>query len=168
MKTWTTEIRRTVPRLVKAFTARLRESDRREALGMTGAFGESLSRMMITDIGEAQAAGGKTWFMWLGNKPVAICGILPDSLTATSATIWMLATKEVEQHPLAFARWTRKYFLEAKTHFPHITTFHNYAPIQDTQLTSWLQWLGATMRTSDTFVSPFTGETFTNFKISGG
>ena len=168
MKVWVTEIHKAVPRFFKAFAERLRESDSREALGMTGASGPALARLITSDVADSIEAGGRVWTLWLGSLPVALCGIKPDSLTASSATIWMLATRETEQQPLAFARWTRKYFAEAKAFFPHVTTYHNYAPQDHTKLIIWLRWLGARMVDGDGFVSPFTGDTFIKFEISGG
>jgi hypothetical protein len=168
VKVWVAEMRRPVPRLVRGFAARMRESDRREVAGVSGAAGAGLARHVAEAAAETLAAGGRVWTVWAGAAPAALFGVRPDSVTAATAGIWMLAAGEADRFPLAFARWSRRLLAAARAAFPQVEAFYNFVPERPGRGLEWLRWLGAWLSSGDRFRSPWTGEVYVRFVIEAG
>ena len=157
--------RRAAVRFARAFAAHLRESDLREILGASGASGAGVAAHLAECAADTLAAGGRVWAVTDRRRPLAIFGARPDSATADSACIWMLATREADARPLEFARLSRRCLGTVFRAFPEADTFHNWVPEGAERTVAWLRWLDAWLSVRDRFVSPWTGELFTHFAI---
>lgn len=165
MGVWVTEVRRAAPRFLRLFAGRLRDSDAREVLGATGTPRGAIAGHLAREISEAVSGGGRVWAVMDGARPLALFGARPDSLTADTAAIWMLATREADARPLEFARLSRRCLGTVFRAFPEADTFHNWVPEGAERTVAWLRWLDAWLSVRDRFVSPWTGELFTHFAI---
>lgn len=160
-----TEVRRAAPRFIRAFAARLRETDAREVLGATGVARDGIAEHIAREISDDLAAGGRVWAVIGGRGPLALFGARPDSLTADTAAIWMLATREADARPLEFARLSRRCLDMVFKAFPDISDFYNFVPERAERTVAWLRWLDAWLSVPDRFISPWTGELFARFTI---
>lgn len=160
-----TEITRPAPRLMRRIAERLRESDAREVLGATGTPRSGMAAHLERSVADDLSAGGRVWAVTDGPRPLAIFGARPDSATADSAAVWMLASEEADRRPLAFARWSRRCMGMVFGAFPGVSAFYNFVPARAGRPAAWLRWLGAWFSVPDKFVSPWTGETFVRFVI---
>lgn len=160
-----TEVLRPAPRFLRAFAARLRDSDAREILGATGTPRAAVAVHLAREISGAVSGGGRVWAVTDGTRPLALFGARPDSLTADAATVWMLATVDADAMPLRFGRWSRRCLDMVFRAFPDVSAFHNYVPERSERTVAWLRWLGAWLSVQDRFVSPWTAELFTRFVI---
>ena len=160
-----TEVLRPAPRFLRAFAARLRDSDAREILGATGTPRAAVARHLAREISVAVSGGGRVWAVTDGTRPLALFGARPDSLTADAATVWMLATRAADGRPLEFARMSRRCLRTVFEAFPQVSAFYNWVPERSERTVAWLRWLGAWLSVRDRFVSPWTGELFTRFVI---
>lgn len=165
MGVWVTEVRRAAPRFLRLFAGRLRDSDAREVLGATGTPRGAIAGHLAREISEAVSGGGRVWAVMDGARPLALFGARPDSLTADTAAIWMLATREADARPLEFARLSRRCLGMVFKAFPDISDFYNFVPERAERTVAWLRWLDAWLSVRDRFVSPWTGELFARFTI---
>lgn len=165
MGVWVTEVRRAAPRFIRAFAARLRETDAREVLGATGVARDGIAEHIAREISDDLAAGGRVWAVIGGRGPLALFGARPDSLTADTAAIWMLATREADARPLEFARLSRRCLDMVFKAFPDVSDFYNFVPERAERTVAWLRWLDAWLSVPDRFISPWTGELFARFTI---
>jgi len=160
-----TEVRRAAPRFLRLFAGRLRDSDAREVLGATGVARDGIAEHIAREISDDLAAGGRVWAVIGGRGPLALFGARPDSLTADTAAIWMLATREADARPLEFARLSRRCLDMVFKAFPDISDFYNFVPERAERTVAWLRWLDAWLSVPDRFISPWTGELFARFTI---
>ncbi len=165
MRVWVIPVRKPAPRFIRAFAARLRETDAREVLGATGVAREGIAEHIAREISEAVSGGGRVWAVMDGARPLALFGARPDSLTGTSAVIWMLATRAADGRPLVFARVSRRCLDMVFKAFPDISDFYNFVPERAERTVAWLRWLDAWLSVPDRFISPWTGELFARFTI---
>lgn len=159
------EVGRPGPRFLKGFAARMRRSDALEVLGAAGVPRAGLAAHLAREIEAAARRGGCTWAVMDGPCPLALFGAVPDSATARSARIWMLATDDAPRRPLAFARWSRRCLRLVMEAFPETESFYNCAPAADGRQRVWLEWLGAWFSPGGSFLSPWTGDLFSMFVI---
>lgn len=159
------EVRRPDPRFLAGFAARMRRPDALEVLGAAGVPRGGLAAHLGREIEAAARRGGATWAAMDGPRPLALFGAVPDSATARSARIWMLAADGARRRPLAFARWSRRCLRVILEVFPEIQSFYNHAPAAGGRQRAWLEWLGAWFSAQGSFVSPWTGGLFSLFVI---
>lgn len=85
------------------------------------------------------------------NEVMAIGGI---NFGYTKPVVWMLCTHRVEQNPVEFLRWTKRYL---KNLMPRISNLWNVAWLGNPLHIKWLTWMGArwyediTVRNGETF-----------------
>ncbi len=165
MRVWVIPVRKPAPRFIRAVAARLRETDAREVLGATGVARDGIAEHLAREISEAVSGGGRVWAVMDGARPLALFGARPDSLTADTAAIWMLATREADARPLEFARMSRRCLRTVFEAFPQVSAFYNWVPERSERTVAWLRWLDAWLSVESRFISPWTGELFTRFVI---
>ena len=112
-----------------------------EVLGAAGVPRAGLAAHLGREIEAAARRGGCTWAVMDGRRPLALFGAVPDSATARSARIWMLAANEAQRRPLAFARWSRRCLRLVMEALPETESFYNCAPAADGRQRAWLEWL---------------------------
>lgn len=165
MRVWVIPVRKPAPRFIRAVAARLRETDAREVLGATGVARDGIAEHLAREISEAVSGGGRVWAVMDGARPLALFGARPDSLTADTAAIWMLATRDADGRPLEFARMSRRCLRTVFEAFPQVSAFYNWVPERSERTVAWLRWLDAWLSVESRFISPWTGELFTRFVI---
>lgn len=75
-------------------------------------------------------------------KPIVMFGIVPQSLLSNSATIWLLASPEIERIQVAFLKHSR-YFIDLMLqHYPYLD---NYVDAENKKSIEWLKFCGATL-----------------------
>lgn len=164
MGVWVTEIRRPAPRSLRAFAARLRDSDAGEVLGTSGVPRAGVAAHLTDLMRDDLAAGGRAWAVLDGPVTLALFGARPDSLTSDSASVWMLASRAAEGRPVAFGRWSKAGLGILRAAFPQVSAFYNFAP-ESGRTAEWLRWLGAWFSASVRFRSPWTGGVYARFVI---
>lgn len=75
------------------------------------------------------------------NTPLCIFGTSGKAILGDSATIWMLATPEIDKHPLWCGRMSRK-VLSLLHDLSGAHRLENRIPVQYHTAIRWLQWLG--------------------------
>ncbi len=73
-------------------------------------------------------------------KPIAMFGVVPHSVMPNVATIWLLASPELEKVQRAFLKHSR-YFID--TMLGYYPLLINYIDVQNTVSLKWIKWLGA-------------------------
>lgn len=74
------------------------------------------------------------------NEPIAMFGIVPDSILSYNATIWLLGTPKIISVQLAFAKYS-KYFIHMM--FDYYPVLSNYVDVMNRKTIRWLKWCGA-------------------------
>ena len=78
-----------------------------------------------------------------GIKPFCICGIAPMELLTSRYMFWIVPTMEIDRHPFAFARASRRWL-------PYLIkdcdTVTNIVDSEDKSALKWATWLGCEMR----------------------
>lgn len=75
-------------------------------------------------------------------NPICIWGIAPVYIVGDSATVWMLATDDLEKYKVKFIRESRKYINEMLEFYPML---FNYVDARNLKSIAWLKMCGATM-----------------------
>lgn len=75
-------------------------------------------------------------------KPIAMFGIVPQTLLSNSATIWFLASPELEKVQRAFLKYS-KYFITLM--FESYSLLDNWVDEENKKSIKWLHWCGATI-----------------------
>ena len=76
----------------------------------------------------------------LNRKPVVLFGVgeLPGS-SETSGVPWLVATDEIEKHPVTFYRRSKSIISEMKHNYEYLT---NWVDARNTLSLRWLKWSG--------------------------
>lgn len=160
-----TEIAWPDPRVLRRFSAHIRRSDAREVLGATGTPRGQIARHLAGEIADALSSGGRVWTVMDGEQPLCLFGARPDSATADTASIWMLATRQAARTPILFARMSRRCLRLVFAAFPQVSACYNWVPARSERTVAWLRWLDAWFSADSRFASPWTGDIFTRFVI---
>lgn len=79
--------------------------------------------------------------MFYGFEPLAMYGLAPFTLLASTARLWIFATSAIDRHPLAFARACRKHLVDLMKQCDQAT---NLIALDDLPALKWADWLGCT------------------------
>lgn len=74
-----------------------------------------------------------------GLKPMCVAGIVPLEILTGRYMLWIVTTRELDKHPLAFARASRRW-LPRLMHGCTVVT--NRIDSHDTAALKWAHWLG--------------------------
>lgn len=75
--------------------------------------------------------------------PVAIYGVIPDSLLSDTGVVWLLFSDETMQHRRVVGRYTKRGIQAILTHFSKV---YNWVDVGNKDIIRWLQWLGAEIK----------------------
>lgn len=81
--------------------------------------------------------------IWVGEADgVEVCaiGVVPPTIFASEAYLWMLHTHVCEEHPVRFIRWSRRVLADALALYPRLHGLCNPSNLRSRR---WLEWLGA-------------------------
>lgn len=81
--------------------------------------------------------------IWLGvadETPVCAIGVVPPTIFASEAYLWLLHTRVCQDHPVRFIRWSRKVVGEAQALYPRLWGLCDVSNLRSRR---WLEWLGA-------------------------
>jgi hypothetical protein len=92
------------------------------------------------------------WLARVDGVEAGACGIIPGSIFADEAYLWMIHTKICEQHPVHFIRWSRKILNEVLLECPSL---FGLCRVDNDYGRQWLTWLG--MRFEPTVHNGFIG-----------
>jgi hypothetical protein len=109
----------------------LREADAREIRE-----GSGLSPAIAVAFSIAHSSPG--YAALLEKEPVVIFGASP-SATPGVGVVWLLATPEIERHPVRFYRESRRMFAKVTEKYE---TLVNWVDCRNKLSLRWLQWLG--------------------------
>ena len=73
-------------------------------------------------------------------KPIAIFGVVPETILGSSAIIWLLGSEDINKVSKAFIRNSRQFvtiFLD------HYTYLHNWVHVNNKKSIQWLKYIGA-------------------------
>lgn len=73
-------------------------------------------------------------------KAIAMFGMVPHTILGNVATIWLLASPELEKGQRAFLRHSRQFIDIMLGHYPLLI---NYIDVMNQQSIKWLKWCGA-------------------------
>ena len=76
------------------------------------------------------------------NVPVGIFGIRPESYIGRTATIWFLASDELDKIRFRFGKHSKKFINLLLTLYPYLW---NYVDVRNKQSIEWLKFCGAKM-----------------------
>lgn len=124
-------LRSASPEDLVALAPNLREADKDEILGLTGLPPEAV--LSLRDEQEEAYVGG----VIESPKPELALGFVP--ITEGAATVWMVSTDVMFDHPQRFAAVTKAAMHEAFKKYPLLT---NFIDARNTRHIEWLKWLG--------------------------
>lgn len=81
--------------------------------------------------------------LWIGQvdgKMVCAWGLVPPSLLAEEAYLWLYSTPEVADHKFVFVRYSQLVMKEMLRIYPRIV---GVTDVKSTDSIRWLKWLGA-------------------------
>lgn len=73
-------------------------------------------------------------------RAIAMFGIIPLTILGNTATIWLLASPELEKVQRAFLKHSRQFINMMLGYYPILI---NYVDVENRQSLKWLSWLGA-------------------------
>ena len=73
-------------------------------------------------------------------KPIAMFGICPRDILGTSATIWMLATDDLNKINMRFLRHSKEFVNAMLDYYEYL---ENYVDVRNQKSIEWLTFLGA-------------------------
>lgn len=113
--------------------ANLKSSNRQEVLCAIG-------NHALEDITEGIAASRHVGCLKIDGRAAAVFGVVPDSVMSDAGVVWLLLTRETEEHKVFVARHTKKGLRAVLTHYSRV---YNYVDVNNTEIIKWLEWLGA-------------------------
>ena len=80
------------------------------------------------------------WTIERKEKPIAMFGVVPNSILGPTASVWLLAAPELTQVQRAFLRHSRHFIGIMLGYYPIIA---NWVDIDNRESIRWLKWCGA-------------------------
>lgn len=117
----------------------LRERDRR---ALSVGWGERPEETMERGIKQSTRA----ITMLAGLQPLCMAGVRPVSIATQSFLLWIVPTRFIDDHPLAFARASRRWL---PLLMRGVRIASNMVERDDRPALRWAQWLGASLRPYD-------------------
>lgn len=118
------------------FAPRLRPADTAE---LVAASGPDVRATLERALGQSL---GKAWVAMLGEEPIALFGLAPFGLLASSAAPWMVGTPTLLTQGRALMEVGRAYCAMAKSEFSLLV---NYVDVRNEASVRWLKRLGFEM-----------------------
>jgi hypothetical protein len=81
-----------------------------------------------------------SWAVLLNGKPVAVFGV--GEISAALGVPWLVATDEIERHPVRFYRTSKAVIVRMKERYAHLV---NWVDARNTLSIRWLKWSGFTV-----------------------
>lgn len=92
------------------------------------------------------------WIGYINDRPVCAWGLVPPTLLADSAYLWLYSTAEVEAHKFLFVRKSQVVIGEMLKIYPVIW---GITRVEAERSIRWLRWLGAKFGTPNAHFIPF-------------
>lgn len=127
------EVRPSVESDVQALKDRLREADAQEVIAEGNASVEDC-------LAQSLARSVQSFTVGLDGVPVAMFGIVPDSLIGVSARVWFLGTPEMARIKKSFVRQSIKFIYQFLDSYPFLW---NYVDARYKATIRWLETVGA-------------------------
>ena len=139
---------------IPAIAANMRKADREE---LGAAWCMTPLECMINGLAHSDRA----WTGLIDGTPVCMFGCVPASILGNAGRPWMVATKLLDEHPLAFLRRCRGCVAQMRERFE---VLENYVDMRNTRAIEWLAWLGFSFRKRPELIGPY-GMPFLKFEM---
>lgn len=111
----------------------LKQNNRREVLA---AIGDNC----LIDILRSMEASDMLGCLKYNGKPLAIYGVIPDSIMGGTGIAWLLFTAEIVNHRRVVGRYTKRGLREIMAKYMRV---YNWVDAGNIDIIRWLKWLGA-------------------------
>jgi hypothetical protein len=81
----------------------------------------------------------EAWVGKIDDEVACLWGVDQASLISSSAMIWLITTKVLEEHPFVFVRHSQIKLAELRKRYHYI---HGVVQVENERSTRWLRWLG--------------------------
>lgn len=98
-------------------------------------------------------------FAWTGffdDRPVVVWGLIANGVFSDDAMVWLVGSREIERHPLVFARHSLEAFALTKRYFKRL---YGVVSLDFPCGARWLEWLGFTVEAPSGAVRRFEWQT---------
>jgi hypothetical protein len=129
------EIRDIEPQDIDVLVRNMRQADRDEVKASTVLPLRTVidHSVRLSSYSKAGLVDGELACMW---------GVCPISMLSSKGAPWMLATYEIEKHPMSFLRRCRPHVKKLKDSY---RSMENYVDVRNTVAIHWLKWMGFKM-----------------------
>ncbi len=97
----------------------------------------------------------KLWVGTIDGKVVCLIGLVPPTLIADYAYLWMHVTDDLKGNEFIFVRRSQMAIEEALKHFKRVV---GHCEVTNKTARKWVEWMGATFDKADGKLIPFTFE----------
>lgn len=87
-------------------------------------------------------SSGKAFTALVGDEAICMFGIADGSLLGNTGIPWLIGSKSLDKHAMAFLRDCRKQFAKLASGYDML---FNYVDARNTKAVLWLKWLGFEM-----------------------
>ena len=122
------EIRESVESDIAALRGRLRDADEKEVIAAGNKDGEDALR-------QSYARSTLRYTVQLDGAPVAMYGIVPESLVGEAANVWFLGAPEMSRIKKTFVKVSRKVIADFLLEYPRLWN------VVDSRYVSAIRWL---------------------------
>lgn len=136
----------------------MRHMRERDVLELWQGWSMTPEEMLKTALDQSYAA----YTAMYGLRPICMFGLVPGSFVGGWAQFWIVGSKYIDEHPLAFARATRKY---APLILRDTDLATNFIAEDDEPAMKWAKWAGARVL-PDTRINR-QGRWFVQFVVEG-
>jgi len=107
---------------------------------------EPLSEQHARALNTCQALSAKSWVGYVDDTLICCWGLIPPTLLAQTAYLWLYTTPAVTAHWFPFVRHSQRWVERALAEYPTITG-HCLADAE--RSIRWVRWLGGAFRERD-------------------
>ena len=111
----------------------LKQNNRQEVLAVIG-------NNCLTDILRSMEASDMLGCFKYNGKPLAIYGVIPDSIMGNTGIAWLLFSAEAMQHRQVVGRYTKRGLRAIMAKYEFV---YNWVNTGNKDIIRWLKWLGA-------------------------
>lgn len=107
------------------------------------------------DLRALETCTSRATYLWIGyirERPVCAFGLVPPTLLADRAYLWLYASPAVEEFKFAFVRHSQLVMEDMLTLYPAI---YGVTRADNPRAIRWLKWLGATYAQPQNGLIPF-------------
>lgn len=93
-------------------------------------------------------SSAEAWVGKIDDEIACLWGVDQRSIISSSAVIWLMTTKVLEDHPFVFVRHSQIRLAELRKRYHYI---HGVVQVENERSVKWLRWLGFTLSEPEMF-----------------